>query len=403
MSNPSSPYACMDRHMPTHKMSSTGLVNLKTVDRQAAVPKDLTVRAIQEQIPKHFFEQDTLRSCSYLLRDFAQIAVAGLLTHSVLLPVADAVDSLVAGTSYGLVATLCRFAIYNAYWFIQGLNFTAVWVLAHECGHRAFSPSRTVNDVFGLVLHSALLVPYHSWRISHGNHHKNTNHVDLDTVFVPPKYENALTEAMESSALVSFIQIVIMLTVGWPGYLIGNVASQKYPRRANHFEPSSPIFQKKDFLDIVVSDIGIAIALAAIGYAIYTFGFANVAFWYLAPYLWNNAWLVYITYLQHSDVRLPHYNRDEWNFVRGALCTVDRSFGAMINPWLHHINDSHVVHHLFSTMPFFNAIQVTRKHLRGIVGTFYLEDDRPLWTMLWESWRNCLYVVPKEGVAFFHR
>lgn len=45
----------------------------------------------------------------------------------------------------------------------QGAVATGVWVIAHECGHQAFSKWQAVNDGFGLVLHSVLLVPYYSW------------------------------------------------------------------------------------------------------------------------------------------------------------------------------------------------------------------------------------------------
>ena len=36
-------------------------------------------------------------------------------------------------------------------------------MIAHECGHQAFSKWQPVNDGVGLVLHSCLLVPYFSW------------------------------------------------------------------------------------------------------------------------------------------------------------------------------------------------------------------------------------------------
>lgn len=36
-------------------------------------------------------------------------------------------------------------------------------VVAHECGHQAFSKWQAVNDGVGLVFHSLLLVPYYSW------------------------------------------------------------------------------------------------------------------------------------------------------------------------------------------------------------------------------------------------
>ena len=62
---------------------------------------------------------------------------------------------------------------------------TGVWVLAHECGHQAFCDMEFVNNLMGTILHSLLLVPYHSWRISHGKHHNNTGSCDNDEVFAP--------------------------------------------------------------------------------------------------------------------------------------------------------------------------------------------------------------------------
>ena len=46
---------------------------------------------------------------------------------------------------------------------LQGAVCTGLWVIAHECGHQAFSKYQTVNDAVGIVLHSSLLVPYFSW------------------------------------------------------------------------------------------------------------------------------------------------------------------------------------------------------------------------------------------------
>jgi omega-6 fatty acid desaturase (delta-12 desaturase) len=371
----------------------------KTVNRQEPAPVAMTTQKIRDQIPSHYFKQNHWKSTGYLLRDLAQTAVTVAVMWYAVLPVVAAAASV-----NSLVGGVAAFVAWNLYAFVQGLNWTGIWVLAHECGHRAFSPSVAVNDAFGIVLHSALLVPYHSWRISHGNHHKHTNHLEKDTVFVPEtvdKKQLAVREAVSESPIASVGWIVVMLTLGWPGYLLANMAGQKYEKRANHFEPTSPLFRIGERPDVVKSDIGLIVMLAALGFAVAEFGAANVALWYGMPYLWVNAWLVFITYLQHSDVRIPHYTPDNWNFVRGALSTVDRDFGTAINWWLHHINDSHVVHHLFSTMPFYNAIEVTRKHIKPIVGEYYVSDARPLRTSLLESWTNCRVVAPHEGVMYF--
>jgi hypothetical protein len=64
---------------------------------------------------------------------------------------------------------------------LWGLRLTG----SHECGHQSYSSSKSINNFVGWVLHSILLVPYHSWRISHGQHHAATGHMTRDQVFVP--------------------------------------------------------------------------------------------------------------------------------------------------------------------------------------------------------------------------
>jgi omega-6 fatty acid desaturase (delta-12 desaturase) len=132
-------------------------------------PPAYTIKDIHDAIPAHCFERSTLRSFSYVLRDFAQVAVLLALTTQIpRLP------------SYYL-----RAAAWIAYSFCQGLLFTGMWELAHESGHGALSKYKWANDVIGWTIHSALLVPYHSWRFTHSTHHKNTNNIEKDIAFVP--------------------------------------------------------------------------------------------------------------------------------------------------------------------------------------------------------------------------
>jgi fatty acid desaturase len=49
------------------------------------------------------------------------------------------------------------------------------------------------------------------------------------------------------------------------------------------------------------------------------------------------------------------HDQQEWSWFRGALCTVDRSFGPVLDHVFHHISDTHVCHHIFSKMPFHAA------------------------------------------------
>lgn len=81
--------------------------------------------------------------------------------------------------SVGFSVSLTLFTGYLAYQFIplqlaylplwilysvvNGTFATGVWVLGHECGHKAFSENDLLNDILGYILHTPLLVPYFSW------------------------------------------------------------------------------------------------------------------------------------------------------------------------------------------------------------------------------------------------
>ena len=52
--------------------------------------------------------------------------------------------------------------LWIAYAVVTGTVAMGLWVLAHECGHGAFSDVRWLQDTVGFVLHSFLLVPYFS-------------------------------------------------------------------------------------------------------------------------------------------------------------------------------------------------------------------------------------------------
>lgn len=83
----------------------------------------------------------------------------------------------------------------------------------------------------------------------------------------------------------------------------------------------------------------------------------------LIHYLRVNHWLVLITFLQHTDPILPHYRAPEFTFPRGALATLDRSLlgdcGKLMG-WIgahatHGISETHVLHHVSSKIPHYNA------------------------------------------------
>lgn len=379
-------------------------------ERKAPIaPLDLSMKKIREAVPSHCFERSLLTSVKHLCIDLFMIACMALAINWV--------DRY--AVSYGVPQWMVSFIAWPLYWWWQGAVMTGIWVLAHECGHQSFSPWKSVNDAFGLVLHSALLVPYHSWRITHGQHHKKTNHMTEDQVFVPAtreqydqyngitvekgvrQYRNAIMEAIEETPLGDLFGIFQMFAFGWWAYLTANAAGQKYGKGANHYNPTAPMFSQRDYWDIVVSDVGIISAFATMGVFISKFGLSAVVKYYFIPYMFVNMWLVLITYMQHSDPAIPHYAPKAFSFVRGALCSVDRDYG-IYNILHHHIGDTHVAHHLFSQMPFYHAQEATEA-IKTVLGEYHMRDDTSIFQALMRSWQYCKFVDESDGDIMFYR
>jgi len=287
-----------------------------------------------------------------------------------------------------------------------------------------------VNDVVGLVVHSYLLVPFFSWKTSHRRHHSNTNNLARDEVFVPARespqsptyglnvalhdedlHSNFFVEIF--SSLKRLMHVVIMLTLGWPLYLSLNTTSHDYGKRVlppNHFLPSSPIFTTpRERREVAISDVALVAVLTALYFtAKSNGGFLWLFYVYGVPLMITNLFLVLITFLQHTDAAVPHYTGTEWDWLRGALATVDRDYGPfnILNHVFHHINDTHVVHHLFSDMPFYHA-QEAAEAVKPLLGEYYRYDGTPIVQALWRSFAFA-EVGPDStsdtgGVLWFHR
>ncbi|KAG9248837.1 putative Delta(12) fatty acid desaturase [Calycina marina] len=387
---------------------------LDTYGNEFELP-NYTVNDIRNAIPKHCFERSGLRGLGYVTRDIASLAITfSLFNHFV--------------TPEHIPYTPVRAALWAVYTIIQGFFATGLWVLAHECGHQSFSPSKILNDTTGLICHSALLVPYFSWKISHGKHHKATGNMERDMVFVPKTREDyasrigkmvhEIHELTEETPIATIIHSFGQQLLGWPLYLVGNVTGhnnhEKQPEGrgagkvngfttgVNHFNPSSPLYEAKDAKLILLSDAALAVTISVLVTLCKTYGFNNMLVWYFLPYLWVNHWLVAITYLQHTDPTLPHYTGGSWNYVRGAAATIDREFGFIGRTLLHGIIETHVLHHYVSTIPFYHADEASEA-IKPVMGRHYRADveggSLGFLQAIWKSARWCQWVEPSEGAV----
>ena len=289
-----------------------GLVD--TYGKEFKVP-DFTIKQIRDAIPPQCFERSALRGFAYIARDLILLGSTFYLFHNY------------ATSEYVHLSTI-RLCLWTIYGFLQGLFATGLWVIAHECGHQSFSKSKVLNDITGWVLHSALFVPYFSWKISHGKHHKSTGHMERDMVFLPKTRQvyaskigrkvDELTELTEEAPLVTALILIGRQLIGWPMYLLQNNTGHNNHERqiegrgagksngfaggVNHINPSSPLFEAKDAKYIALSDLGLGLVAVILYKVTQTFGWYNLLTWYIIPYLWVNHWLGMSPLILLSDI-----------------------------------------------------------------------------------------------------
>ncbi|CAN6305341.1 unnamed protein product [Urochloa humidicola] len=371
--------------MPEKKQQAKELGGEDMLQRSPTGPPHFTLAQLRKAVPPHCFQRSLVMSSWYLLRDL--LLVLGLLYMALV-----GIPAFQSSIQY--------MAAWLIYWAAQGCVFFGVWLIAHECGHHAFSEFHLLNDIIGLVLHSLLLTPYFSWKYSHHRHHSNTGAMERDEVFVPKKKEQLAWYTpyvyRRNNPGARLVLLIVQLTAGWPMYLVFNTWGRQYPGFASHFNPYGAIYNDRERAQIIISDAGVLAMFFFLFRLATMLGAGCVARIYGLPLLVMNAWLVLVTYLHHTHPALPHYDSSEWDWLRGAVATVDRDYGSILNNVFHNITDTHVVHHLFPTIPHYHGVEAT-KAVRPILGEYYQFDSTPVFKAIWREVKECIYVEPENN------
>ncbi len=386
-------------------MSNINFSGLKGKALEIKISDIPSLKEFQNVIPNQYFNSITRISLRYLL-------------HTIL------IQTVVIAIGLSIPFTLKMIPIWIIYSFISGTTAMGLWVIAHECGHGAFSKNKVLETSIGYLLHSLLLVPYFSWQRSHAVHHRFTNNVTNGETHVPLVINgNGITEKVGGEKELAFsnylgkrnygiLQLILHLIFGWPAYLLtGSTGGIKYGT-SNHFWPTKPfsnalwpsIWTRK----VWISDIGVGLTILGLIFLVSNFGIVPIMALYFGPLLIVNCWLVIYTWLHHTDSDVPHLSNAEFSFMRGAFLSIDRPYGRILNFLHHNIGSSHVVHHVCPTIPHYHAKKATIL-IQKAFNKAYLYNPDPIHKALWNVACNCVAVKSEidEGKylwkSFYHK
>ncbi|KAL6302048.1 fatty acid desaturase-domain-containing protein [Sparassis latifolia] len=373
------------------------------------IPWYVSLNEIRAAIPQHLFTRQTWRGLLYVARD---LIMAAFFLRSAL-----RIDSFYGGehvvehlTVVG--AQIARLMTWLLYWLLQGLIFTGIWVIGHECGHTALSGNKHICNIVGYIAHTILLTPYFSWKITHHRHHIAHASMERDQLFVPrtrsdlgiPSKGQQLDyeDYFGDTPLYALTVLIVQQLLAFPVYLACNISGQKnYPRWTNHFNPNCVLFTKNQRSLIIISDLGILFMMYILKRTYEAWGATTTFKVYGVPWFCVSHWLAMITYLHHTDPELPHYRRAQWNFQRGAAATMDRDFLGYIGRFFFHdVAHFHVVHHFFPKIPFYHAEEATR-YLQAFIGEHYRYSEKPVFEAFWHNVNECKFIEDEGDILFY--
>ncbi|UJR23323.1 hypothetical protein I4U23_026337 [Adineta vaga] len=305
-----------------------------------------TLSEIKVKVPAHCFRPTVRQSMSYVVKDLIYVALTFFVMYQIQ-----------TRLKYG-------FLLFPIYWYIQGTLYTSLFVLGHDCGHGSFSFYPLLNDIVGTILHTWILAPYYTWKVTHNKHHKNTNNIDKDEVFYPQRgipHEPSLADDI----------LFWFPGFGWFHYLFFGYT----PRSINHFNPLEPMFYNKHLTGVCLS-LGAYLGMFYLMYLYASaFGFLSLLAYHLIPVFIFACYMVIITMLHHTEIDIPWYADSEWNNVKGQLSTVDRHYGH-VHSVIHSIG-THQIHHLFTKVPHYHLEEATA-HFRKAFPDLVRTNEEPV-------------------------
>jgi omega-6 fatty acid desaturase (delta-12 desaturase) len=252
-----------------------------------------------------------------------------------------------------------------------------MFLIQHDCGHRAFFAEKRWNDWLGRLLSVFTLTPYDHWRRCHAIHHATHGNLDrrgvgdVDTLTVAEYLARSRWTRLRYRAyrhpLVMFgigPVFVFLLTNRFPG---GFVREGWRP-----------------WASTMATNLAIGAAYALVIWAVGIKAFLLVQ----APVLFLAAAAgVWLFYVQHQFEHTYWNQQGAWNMRDGALHGSSHYDLPAVLKWFTANIGVHHVHHLASQIPYYRLPSVLREHpeLKDVNRLTLLESVKCVRLVLWDE------------------
>ena len=225
---------------------------------------------------------------------------------------------------------------------IAGGLVVRTFIIFHDCGHGSFLKSKRANNIIGYWAGVLALTSYKHWRWEHAQHHASSG--DLDRPSLGEVWTMTVKQYDESPKLTRIWYRIFRN----PFVLFGIIPVILFAVLERFWTKGA---KKNEIISIILTNIGIAFAIAGL---IYAFGFWNYFFIHLtitAVASMSGVWLFYVQH-QFEDTYFERHHH--WDYTSAAL--EGSSFYKLprILQWFTGNIGFHHVHHLSSKIPNYN-------------------------------------------------
>jgi omega-6 fatty acid desaturase (delta-12 desaturase) len=279
---------------------------------------------------------------------------------------------------------LAWFAANHGLWWV-GLLLAApaagfivrLFMVQHDCGHRAFFRSAALNDWVGRVIGVVTLTPYDYWRRTHAIHHATSGDLDrrgIGGVATLTVEEYLALPAWRRLAYRLYRHPLVMFGLG-PAFLFF----------LQHRLPLGTMCEGwRPWVSAMATNLAIALFIGAM---IWLAGLNALLFVHLPTMLLAASIGVWLFYVQHQFEFTYWRRRGEWNYTEAALRGSSHYDLPGILRWMTANIGVHHVHHVSSRIPFYRLQTVLRDHpdLKKVSRLSLLDSFRSVGLLLWDE------------------
>jgi omega-3 fatty acid desaturase (delta-15 desaturase) len=159
----------------------------------------------------------------------------------------------------------------------------------------------------------------------------NTGNMDMEEVFHPVRQSDWTTKGPGDRAAKTGSYFA--LGFGWFLYLAMGYSAREnrpQPEIKSHYSLNNPLFAQHQ-TGVAWSLWCWRVWMLLLGYGVYRFGWVNMTLYYFVPIFVYATWLTVVTFLHHHEpeAHLPWFGDAAWNYVKGNVSSIDRSYGCV--------------------------------------------------------------------------